>query len=193
MRSRALASTLVQQAARMTEPRPSQPTAAERKARRRMINLGEVVAIGALILSALGLWNGWRGHEDGKPRTTTVVEQKLAVPLALRGRIEDGGKTITISPVDPAHALDSLTLTIAGKSPIELGSDGRLTASALEPALEAGAKDKQVATVPVRVAARYIEAGNDRRGSGNYRLSYRWEGGGLFGGHSLRLVGFSRR
>jgi hypothetical protein len=176
----------------MTEPRPSEPTAAERKARRRMLNLGEAVAIGALILSALGLWNGWRGHGDDKPRPTTVVEQKAVVLLALRGRIEDGGKAITISPVDPAHALDSLTLTIAGMSPIELGSDGRLTASALEPALEASAKDKQIATVPVRIAARYIEAGNDRRGGGTYRLSYRWEGGGLFGGHSLRLVGFGR-
>ena len=176
----------------MTESRPPEPTAAERKARRRMLNLGEAVAIGALILSALGLWNGWRGHDDGKPRPTTVVEQKVAGPLALRGRIEDGGKAITIGPVDPGHALDSLTLTIAGKPPIALGSDGRLTASALEPALQPGAKDKQVASVPVRIAARYIEAGNDRRGGGSYRLSYRWEGGGLFGGHSLRLVGLSR-
>ena len=176
----------------MTELRPSEPTPAERKARRRMLSLGESIAIGALILSALGLWNGWRGHDDGKPRPTTVVEQKTAVPLALRGRIEDGGKAITISPVDPDHALDSLTLTIAAKSPIDLGSDGRLTASTLEPALETSAKDKQIATVPIRIAARYIEAGNDRRGVGTYRLSYRWGGGGLFGGRSLRLVGFSR-
>jgi hypothetical protein len=176
----------------MTDPRPSEPTVAERKARRRMLNLGEAVAIGALILSALGLWNGWRGQGDDRPRPTTVVEQKMAVPLALRGRIENGGKAISISPVDPGHALDSLTLTIAGKPPIALGSDGRLAASALEPALDAGAKDKQIATVPVRIAARYIEAGKDRRGGGNYRLSYRWEGGGLFGGHSLKLVGFSR-
>jgi hypothetical protein len=177
----------------MTEPRPSEPTAAERKARRRMINLGEAVAIGALILSALGLWNGWRGHDDGKLRPSTVVEQKTAVPLALRGLIGDGGKAITISPVDPSHALDSLTLTIAGKSPIELGSDGKLTNSAVEPALEASTKSKQISTVPVMIAARYIEAGVDRRGGGAYRLSYRWEGGGLFGGHSLKLVGFSRR
>ena len=41
-------------------------------------------------------------------------------------------------------------------------------------------------------AASLREAGKDRRASGNYVLRYRWEGGGLFGGRSLRLTGFSR-
>ena len=40
----------------MTDPTPS-----ERAARRRLINLGEGVAVAALIISALGLWNSWRG------------------------------------------------------------------------------------------------------------------------------------
>ena len=43
--------------------------------------------------------------------------------------------------------------------------------------------------MPVRIAARYVEMGTDRRGGGTYVLRYRWEGGGLFGGRSLRLVG----
>ncbi len=46
--------------------------------------------------------------------------------------------------------------------------------------------------MPVRIAARYVEAGADRRGGGNYVLRYKWEGGGLFGGRSLRLVGLSK-
>ena len=45
---------------------------------------------------------------------------------------------------------------------------------------------------PVRIDARYVEAGTDRRANGTYVLRYRWEGGGLFGGRSLRLVGLSR-
>jgi len=47
-------------------------------------------------------------------------------------------------------------------------------------------------SVPVRIDARYVEMGKDRRGGGNYVLRYKWEGGGLFGGRSLRLVGLSR-
>ena len=40
-------------------------------------------------------------------------------------------------------------------------------------------------SVPVRIDARYVEAGTDRRGGGSYVLRYKWEGGGLFGGRSL--------
>ena len=114
------------------------------------------------------------------------------MPLALRGKVEDGGKALTITPVDPGHALDAMTVTVAGKPAIELGSDGRLSASAVEAAVPAPTKDKRSGTVPVTIAARYIELGKDRRGGGGYKLSYRWESGGLFGGRSLRLTGFSR-
>jgi len=168
-----------------------EPSDAERRSRRRMLNLGEAIAIGALVVSALGLWNQWRGHDDDKSKPTAVVEQKVAVPLALRGKVEDGGKALTIAPVDPGHSLDSLTLTVPGKPAIEIGSDGRLSASALEAAVQFP-KGKVSGSVQASIAARYIELGKDRRGGGTYRLLYRWESGGLFGGRSLRLTGFSR-
>lgn len=171
----------------MTDPTPS-----ERAARRRLINLGEGVAVAALIISALGLWNSWRDNDAAKPTPTAVLERKEAVPLALRGRVEDNGKALLVSPVEASHALDSLTLTVAGKPPIALGSDGRLAASDIEAAVPPPTKDQRSGTIPVNIAARYVEAGKDRRGGGNYRLSYRWESGGLFGGRSLRLTGFSR-
>jgi hypothetical protein len=46
--------------------------------------------------------------------------------------------------------------------------------------------------VPVRIAARYVENGSDRRGGGTYVLRYKWEGGGLFGGRSIHLLGLSK-
>src|SRR4029079_1622809 len=99
---------------------------------------------------------------------------------------------LMISPVEPGHALESLTLTIKGASPIEVGSDGRLSASDVESALKARDEAKGPHSTPVRIAARYVEAGTDRHDRGNYVLRYRWEGGGLFGGRSIRLTGFSR-
>ena len=170
----------------MTDPTPS-----ERAARRRLINLGEGVAVAALIISALGLWNSWRG-DNAKPAPTAVIERKEVVPLALRGRVDDGGKALLISAVEAGHSLDSLTLNIAGKSPIALGSDGRLSASDIEAAVPPPIKGQRNGTIKVKIAARYVEAGKDRRGGGNYLLSYRWESGGPFGGRSLRLTGFSR-
>jgi len=167
-------------------------TPSERASRRRLINLGEGVAVAALVISALGLWNSWRGNDDSKPAQAAVIERKVAVPLALRGRVDDGGKALTLSAVEASHSLDSLTVTISGKPPIALGSDGRLSASDIEAAVPPRNKEQRSGTILVRIAARYVEAGHDRRGEGSYRMSYRWEGGGLFGGRSLRLTGLSR-
>jgi hypothetical protein len=160
--------------------------------RRRWINLGELIALAALIVSALGVWIAWQSSNQDKP--TRVVEQRPAVPLALRGTPDRDGRAITIMPADPAHALESLRVTVKGASPIEVGSDGRLSASDVEAALKGREKEaKEVAhSVPIRVEARYVENGTDRHGGGDYVLRYKWEGGGLLGGRSLRLVGLSR-
>jgi hypothetical protein len=160
--------------------------------RRRLINLGELIALAALIVSALGVWIAWKNSSEDKP--TRVIEQRSSVPLTLRGTPESNGSEITVSPVDPGHALQSATVTINGDSPIELGSDGRLQASDVQAALKDRRKEDKDRTysVPVRIAAHYVEMGADRRGAGAYVLRYKWEGGGLFGGRSLRLVGLSR-
>lgn len=160
--------------------------------RRRWINLGELIALAALIVSALGVWISWKGNGDDKP--TRIVEQRQAIPLTLRATADRDGRTLTISPVEPSHALESLTLTLPSASPIEIGSDGELAASDVEAALKSRDKEPKDRTlsVPVRIAARYVEAGTDRHGGGAYVLRYRWEGGGLFAGRSLRLVSLSR-
>ena len=44
----------------MTDPAET-PSQAKR---RRLINLGEAIALAALIISALGLWNGWSNRND---------------------------------------------------------------------------------------------------------------------------------
>jgi hypothetical protein len=160
--------------------------------RRRWITVGEIIALLALIVSAVGVWIAWKSSNED--RTTRVVEQRSVVPLALRGSVDGGGDTLTIMPADPAHALEGLTVAIKGGSTIEVGSDGKLSASDVQSALKGREKEAKDVThsVPVRIDARYVEMGKDRRGGGNYVLRYRWEGGGLFGGRSLHLVGLSR-
>jgi hypothetical protein len=164
----------------------------DRETRRRWISLGETIAIAALMVSAVGVWIAWQSSNNDRP--TKVVEQRSAVPLALRGTTDGEGRTLTITPADPGHALQSLRLTIKGASPIEVGSDGRLGASDVEAALKGREKEAKDVThsVALRIDARYVESGSDRRGGGAYVLRYKWEGGGLFGGRSLRLVGLAR-
>jgi hypothetical protein len=161
--------------------------------RRRWINFGELIAVLALIVSAAGVWVSWKssGHDD-KP--ATIVEQHKPVALVLRGRAQDDGRSIEIAPVDPNHAVESMTVTVKGASPIEVGSDGRLDSGDVQSALSGHDKEPKDKTfsVPATISARYVEDGTDRHGGGTYTLRYRWAGGGLFGGRSLRLVGLSR-
>ncbi len=164
-------------------------TESQRRARLRWVTLGEAIAIAALILSGLGLWHQWN-KRDEPPRV--VIEKPASIPLTLRGRATDDGRRLEIAPVEDGHALQSLTITAAG-SKIELGSDGELSARALENALGDKAEDgKGTHRARVRIEARYVETGADKTTAGAYLISYKWEGGGLLGGRSLRLVNLSR-
>ena len=158
--------------------------------RRRWVTLGELIALAALIVSGLGLWLTWKGSQQEKP--TQIVEQKQAVPLALRGTTSKDGKNLTIAPVDESHALDALIIEIPGTSAIELGSDGNLSARQLEEALKGRRSEEGRRTVRARITTRYVEMGHDRTGVGNYDLQYHWEDGGLFAGRSLRIDGMRR-
>lgn len=161
----------------------------ESKSRRRWISFGETIAVIAVAISALGLWNSWRKEAAEKP--TVQIEAKAAIPVAFRGRVEDDGKAMTIAPVETGHSLESLTLSVAGKPAISIGSDGRLTAVEIQSLVGEVGKDPKPGSLSVRLEARYIEAGTLRRGGGRYRISYRWDDGGLFGGSRLRLTGLS--
>ena len=166
-------------------------TESERQ-RRRWITFGELIALAALIVSAVGVWINWKTSDSDKP--TKVVEQRPSIPLALRAKADANGERLEISPVEPTHALESLKISIAGAAAIQVGSDGELDASDVQSALKDRDKEPKDRTLslPVRITARYVEAGKDRTGGGAYTLRYKWEGGGLFGGRSLHLVGLSR-
>jgi hypothetical protein len=168
------------------------PTEAQKKSRLRWITLGEAVAIAALIVSAGGLSLTWKtSSKDDGP--TEVIEKRQAVPLALRGTTTDDGKTLEISPVEAGHALQSLDVMVAGASAIEAGSDGRLNARDLERALGDKAEDGDgTHRVRVRIVSKYVEAGADKTATGSYVIGYRWEGGGLLGGRSLRFTSLTR-
>ena len=98
---------------------------------------------------------------------------------------------MAIAPVEPGHSLESLTLSVAGKPPLSIGSDGRIAASEVERLVGDAGKDAKPGSLTVRIEARYIEAGTLKRGGGRYRIAYRWDNGGLFGGDKLRLTGLS--
>jgi len=140
-------------------------------------------------VSALGVWIAWKASTNNQP--TRLVEQRQAIPLTLRGKVQDDGREIAISPVESSHALESLTVTIPSADSIELGGDGTLDADTVETKVDKNV-DKGDHSVAVSIKARYVEMGKERTATGRYVLRYRIEGGGLLGGRSLRLVSFGR-
>jgi hypothetical protein len=165
---------------------------AKRRSRLRWVTLGESIAIAALLVSAVGVWISWK-TDSGDKGPTTVVEKRQAIPLTLRGKVQSDGRSLEITPVEDSHALQSLTISLPEAEAIEIGSDGQLSASDVESALGKSAADgKGTHRVRARMVAKYVEAGADKSATGSYVISYRWEGGGLFGGRSQRLVSLSR-
>lgn len=153
------------------------------------VSIDEGIALAALFVSALWLWNSWRGEE--RPGPTEVVEKKAAVPLVLRGRVEDEGERLVIEPVEPSHALESLRFAFASGKTIETGSNGTLDAGEVEASLPEKSEkaDGQILAV---VTARYVEAGQEHEAERRYAVRYRWERGGLFEGKRLRINDFRR-
>ncbi len=172
----------------MAEPKET----AEKARNRRRIALAEAIGLAALVISALGLWNSWRNGED---RPAVVVDQaSKPIPLVMRGTVVDDGKAIRLAPLEEGHALDTLTLNAAapGKGTAEFGSEPMLSSAMIETWLPDDAKREGSGGVTVNAVIRYIEAGNTRTTTQRYRVTYRWKDGGLFGGKSVRLTGFSR-
>lgn len=157
--------------------------------RRRGIGFGETIALIAVTISALGLYNSW---QDGKREPTEVVERKAAIPLVLRGQVEDDGRRVTIGPVEDTHALESIILALAGGGKIEVGSDGVLSADEVADALSEGGERKGEGQVIATATARYVESGEMRSATQRYSIRFRWKGGGLFDDRDLLLTGFRR-
>jgi hypothetical protein len=159
--------------------------------RKRWINIGEIVAVAGLAISGLALWNSWKADE---PKAEVSRKETNAIPLALRGIVEDGGKAIRLSPVENGHALEGLTVTavkpVSGTA--TYGGDPVLSASTIETWLPTDASGQSDGTILLNVDATYIERGETRKARQRYRINFAWREGGLFGGKSLRLTGVSR-
>lgn len=163
----------------------SEPTASEQ--RKRLINIGEIVAVCGLVISGLALWNSWKGDE---PKTEQTQKEAEAIPLALRGTVKDGGKAISLAPAENAHALESLTITAAAPASgsASFGSDPIISASLLETWLPKDAVNEGVGTMTLTIDSRYIERGEPRASKTRYRVTYGWTDGGLLSGKSLRIT-----
>jgi len=186
-----------------TEKQMKQEQAAEAAAiRRRWINLGEVLAVVAVVISGLTLWNSYQ--ERSNSETDRVkTEQKAQIQsstLVLRATPEKEGHRLNLAAMASDQAIQSQTISFPGAlglSPVETAGDPRIESGWFDSALhkarkEAGLDEKSTgdARLPILVTSQFLSNGEMKTDSAIYDLGYRISSGFL-SGTDVRMRGLS--
>jgi hypothetical protein len=172
------------------------------RVRRRWINLGELVAILALVISGLTLWNSYRERTNTEAEHAKESQQsaKKATTLILKATPDKDGRTLALAPRADEQAIQSQTVYFPAKlgiSPAETSSDARIEKSWFESALvsarkEAGAEAAPGdARLPVMIETHYLTDGDAHVDRAVYEVGY-VTSHSLIGGTDVHLRGLSR-
>lgn len=172
------------------------------RVRRRLLNLGEVIAILAVIISGLTLWNSYRERTNAEAEHAQESRQtaKKATTLILKATPDKEGKTLALAPRADEQAIQSQTIYFPAKlgvSPAETSSDARIEKNWFESALvsarkEAGAKAAPGdARMPVLIETHYLTDGDAHVDRAVYEVGY-VTSHSLIGGTDVHLRGLSR-
>jgi hypothetical protein len=185
------------------EPPPSAAEAREAAAiRRRWITLGELLAVVAVAISGLTLWNSYseRSSTQAERAAAKSAERAKAQTLVLKATAERGGKRLTLGAVDEGQAIQSQTIIFP--KPLKVAAvdtviEPRIEADWLERpakrARDAGKKDAASGDrrIPVGITTRFVSGGETFADTAIYDVGYKLEGG-LLGDNDVVLRGLSR-
>ena len=182
----------------MPDPETRSQQAEAAAIRRRWITLGEILAVIAVLISGLTLWNSYQERSSSEADRAAEKKQQAAKSQALVLRGDSGKKKMILTALDPAHAVQSQTILF----PSALGVDP--VTDLVEPRIEAGwikeasgkakkagggerAEDRRM---PVAITSRFVSGGQTYTDSAIYDIGYRREGN-LLGGSEIDLLGLS--
>lgn len=169
--------------------------------RRRWITVGEVLAVIAVIISALTLWNNWNERSDSEA-AKTVETQKASARAGTLVLItaNSGERKLTLKPASAEQSVQSQKVffpTALGVAPAETTGEPRIEAAWFERALKKARKEAHLADdslgderLPVAIATRFLVDGEPHQDVTLYDIGYTISGRWL-GGHSIKLRGLS--
>ena len=167
--------------------------------RKRWINLGELLAIVAVVISALTLWNNYKDRANSEAERTTEARkaETKARTLVLKGSVAKEGDRLDLVPTAADQVIQSQTIlfpTALGLAPVETTGDARIEAgwfaSALKKARETAKKAPGDLRLPVAITSSYVTGDATVSDTAIYRIGYGLEGRFL-GGASVKLKGLS--
>lgn len=169
-----------------------------RRARLRWITLGEAVAIAAVLISGLGLWNS---HEDRRQaQVDKAAESGHHAPFALRAAPNGDGSVLTLTPVSGDDVVQSQTVRfppVFKLAQASTTSDARIEADWFADALKADRKTRALADettgderLPVMIETDYLAGGQPMTARAFYDVGYALDGRFLRGA-AVKLRGLS--
>lgn len=189
-------------------PNPEKPTseakaqAAEAAAiRRRWITLGEVLAVVAVVISALTLWNNWSERSDSEAIKAADAhkQSRRAVTMVLVSN-SVGGSELALTPASSEQSVQSQTILFPSAlevDPAETTGEPRIEAGWFQSELKkarnaAGLPDNSRGDerLPVVITTRFLVDGETHEDVALYDIGYSVSGR-LLTGHDVTLRGVS--
>ena len=175
----------------------------EARVRRRWLNLGELLAIAAVTISALTFWNSYRERTNSEAdrRAETVRSSQAAGTLVLRATPSHDGRMLSLTTRADNQSVQSQTVvfpTSLALDPVDTTGDGRIEHGWFESALvharkAAGGSHDQTgdARLPVLITSHFLVDGAPATDRALFAIGYR-ASRALLGGTTIRLTGLSR-
>lgn len=167
--------------------------------RRRWITLGEILAVIAVLISGLTLWNSYSERSATQAERAAEKKQEAERSQALVLKAGGGGKRLALESLDSAQAIQSQTIAFPsslGAAPIETLIEPRIEAGwvkgAVRKAKEAGGAGKASgdSRIPVAITTRFVNGGRTFTDVAIYDVAYKKDDS-LLGGTDIELLGLS--
>lgn len=170
--------------------------------RRRWITLGEMLAVAAVIISALTLYLNWTERSDSQAQKAAESTHAAtrAATLTLGAQAAAKGARLDLKPVADDQQVLGQTIRFPagfGIDPVETTGEARIEAGWFEDSLKkarnkAGLPDDSRGDerLPVVITTRFLADGEERQDVALYDIGYTIKGK-LLGGHALDLRGLS--
>ena len=183
---------------RMQSPEERREAAA---IRRRWITLGEVLAVIAVLISGLTLWNSYSERHASDSERAEEKARQSNVSRTLLLKASGGGRSLTLAAHDPEQAIQSQTIlfpSALGVPGVDTLIEPRIESDWIKQAMkkaqetsEKPGKGPGDSRMPVAITTRFASGSDTFADSAIYDVGYKVTGGGLFKGSDVALRGLS--
>jgi hypothetical protein len=195
----------------LPQPEPTVPSNADAKAevraaeaaaiRRRWVTLGEILAVVAVLISGLTLWNSWSERSDSRAAKDAEAQRASVRAATLVLMAADAGqRALALKPAASGQSVQSQKIlfpTALGAAPAETTGEPRIEAIWFEHALKKAREAARLPDnsrgderLPVAITTRFLVDGEAHEDVALYDIGYTISGR-LLGGHSVTLRGLS--